>query len=541
MSAWTVLDGANRSESPGRPSRSLPHGWPGTRIYIAVVAVVSGWVLFQNFWRLFVPPVLTDETVYAVMGWRYLHWGSVPGYVDHGQASNFQHPPLAKLLFGVAELFAGHASIDASRVVGVLCTLTAATVLAIWIGKAAGRWTGLLAGALVALLPMPIMPQDTSFGRNAMLDPVAEAFMIMSVALAWFWFNAKGRSAWLFTLLTGVAIGLAAASKENGWLGAFGVVLLGIVWRRHSWSEAKRRLLQSGTACAVAAATFATSYLPVHGPFANVPFLIRFQLNQSRRGHLVGYAGRLSDHPAWWANLWFAWHSLGPAVASAVAGTALVAVIVRRDRLVQWCLAALAGPFVFHSFIAGYVLDYYWVMWMPAVLALSALGVRELVSIVQRLRFRVPVQSLVCAISVIAVTVAWSSAAIAETARVAAEPRVGASVVPAIRQHFRLSKDILTTGTEPAELHPYLARSTIVSRPTANLNAIDTVLVGQPRCRVASSPTVLALVAVNLARGRLRLVHSDRLIRVYVVTGPLTSPSPAQVAEQPVSPLSARC
>src|SRR5206468_11563183 len=37
------------------------------------------------------------------------------------------------------------------------------------------------------------------------------------------------------------------------------------------------------------------------------------------------------------------------------------------------------GPLAFHMFIARVVLPYYWVMWMPAFLALVALGVAELV------------------------------------------------------------------------------------------------------------------------------------------------------------------
>jgi hypothetical protein len=46
---------------------------------------------------------------------------------------------------------------------------------------------------------------------------------------------------------------------------------------------------------------------------------------------------------------------------------------------VAWCLAALTGPVLFHTVISSVVLSFYWVMWMPAFLALVALGVGELV------------------------------------------------------------------------------------------------------------------------------------------------------------------
>ena len=41
---------------------------------------------------------------------------------------NFEHPPLAKYLFGLAQLVVGHSDITADRVVAAICTLLTAVV-----------------------------------------------------------------------------------------------------------------------------------------------------------------------------------------------------------------------------------------------------------------------------------------------------------------------------------------------------------------------------------------------------------------------------
>src|SRR5262249_36766317 len=143
-------------------------------------------------------------------------------------------------------------------------------------------------------------------------------------------------------------------------------------------------------------------------------------------GHAVGFAGQVSKHPPWWLNFWYAGHYLGAAVSVVLCGTTLVAIVLRHDRIVGWCVAAIAGPIVFHCFIAGNALLFYWVMWMPAVFALSALGTMELAN---RARRSGPVLVRAgCAVLAAAVLVALSVSAVRQTAHVAGEPREGASV-----------------------------------------------------------------------------------------------------------------
>lgn len=505
-------------------------------LFLPTALLVISWALVHNFARLAVPPTGIDEPTYTTMGWRYLHWGSVsPTVRAH---SNFRHPPLAKLLFGLAEDFAGHPSLTAARAVSATCTVGTGIVLAWWLGRAAGRWVGLVACAMVTLLPMTVMPLATSFGRTAFLDPVAELFMVCSLAAAWWWHRSSGRQSWVLATATGAATGLAAASKENGFLGAIGVVLLAVAWAARG--ERVGRAAQAGLAAVVSAAVFAASYLPLANPVNRIPFLFHFQWRQSEGGHLVGYAGRVSPHPAWWANLWFAWHGLGPWLGCVLLGTAAVAIAVRHDRVVAWCLAALAGPFVFHCFIAGNALPFYWVMWMPALFALSALGIGELAQRMAGATLPRPLRAPIAA-ALAATLGTLSSAAIAESVRVVTAPGVGASAVAAVRDRIGFSGEILTAGTYPAEFEPYLPAGMLHGALPADLAGFDTVVVGQPRCRTLIDPGIRALVQVNLAAGTLREVHTDRLVHVYVATGTLRLPTREQVDAQPLGRLSDHC
>ena len=68
-----------------------------------------------------------------------------------------------------------------------------------------------------------------------------------------------------------------------------------------------------------------------------------------------------------------------------------------------WCVAALAGPLVFHLVLARVVLSFYWIMWMPAFLALVALGVAELVRLIRSPGRVVPVAGPLVATSCVVV------------------------------------------------------------------------------------------------------------------------------------------
>ena len=365
------------------------------------VGFVSIWAAVTNLARLGYPSAGFDEPYYALAAWRYVHGDhAAPPAGTVGSFDNFEHPPLAKYLFGFAELFAGHPSVVAARVVAALCTLATAVVLGLWIGSVAGRWTGLGAAALVALLPMSVPGLAFSFGRYAYLDVVAELFAVGAVVLSWYWFRRDGRVGWRFALATGVCVGLATACKENAFLGVIGPVLAGLVLTVRRPALGWQRLLQTAAAIGASALVFVSSYLWLGHPASDISYLLRYQNYHAKVGHLVTFAGRVALHPPWWAFAWFAQHGLGVGVTVVCLVCAVAAMVLRRDQLVLWCVTALAGPLLFHMFIARVTLSFYWVMWMPALLALVALGVAELAGLARsrdvRLRRAGPIAAGLC-------------------------------------------------------------------------------------------------------------------------------------------------
>jgi 4-amino-4-deoxy-L-arabinose transferase-like glycosyltransferase len=535
-SAPAVTDGEQAGARPpaGRPHQAArPH-----RAFGGLVVVVSALAAFQNLFRLSVAPPLSDEQTYADMGWAYLHWTTLSQVQRLPKWSNFEHPPLAKILFGVAESLAGHPSVEAARVVAALFTLGTSAVLFWWIGKGVNRWVGLLAGGAYALIPMSVYPQNTRFGRSAMLDSVAAFFALVAVALAWHWFASTARRAWVLSAATGVCVGLATASKETAFLGALGPVALGmalVARRRAVWS----RVAQAGGATALALITFLVTYLPFGDPAGRIRYLMRFQSDHSAQGHLVGFDGRVSLHPPWWTNLWFAKQGLGSVLAWALLAAVLAALVLRRDRWVAWLAAGLVGPFVFHGFVAKVTLPFYWVMWMPLVVALAALGMWELLLRTYRAdrASRSVAYGAAAALGLVILVVA----SVSQVATLGSLTPVGGAAIAAVRADLGLRGEILTAGTYESELRPYLPDVRFLTAVPGDLSRVDLVVVGQPRCRTLVDPAVRALVASNLSKRSLRLVLSDRLVRAYEVVAPLSQPTQAEILDQPVGSLAEHC
>jgi 4-amino-4-deoxy-L-arabinose transferase-like glycosyltransferase len=502
-----------------------------------MAAVVAIWAAFQDLHRLAQPFVLFDERTYANAAWRYIHLNVLAPAHDanplHATQDNFEHPPLAKWLFGLMQLVAGHPSVTADRLVAALCTLVTAIVLGVWVGRAAGRWTGLLAGAFFALLPEAVNGADARFGRFGMLEPVAGLFMVGSLALAWVWSRRIGPPAWRYAVLTGVAVGCAASAKESGFLGAVGPVLLLIGLAARDRQLLVARLTQALTAAVVSAGALLASYLPLGHPLARVGYLLRHGSAHTSKGHLVGFAGQVSAKPPWWTNLWYAGHGLGAVLMSVLLLCALSAVVLRRDALVGWLAASLVAPLVFHLCIAVVVLPYYWTLWTPAFFALAALGVQALVA-------SAPSASRVL-FAALLLTVPATSAA-AETHRVATLHAEGTAVLAGVLRAHGLRGPVVFAGVQSFEIYAYPPRPSLLLSGLSPLAVrAGAVVLGRPQCRTLIDPSVRALVALNLSAGRLRRVYSDSRIDVYGASGPLLLPSASQVAAQPPGSLADHC
>jgi len=495
--------------------------------------------VFQNFYRLSVAPLLPTEGLYVRMGWLYVNWSSLTPARRAPADTNFEHPPLAKILLGLAQLAAGHPSLTAARAVDAVCVIATAALLAWWIGRLVDRWTGLLAGAALALIPMPIYLDATRFGRAAELDTVAQLFMLASLVTGWFWSQASGRRAWAYAAGTGLCVGLAAASKENGLLGLAGPILLSFFWSRTSWSRLRSWLGQLLLAGVLAAGTFLAPYLLFDDMRGRIGYLLRFQTDHSANGHLVGFAGRVAIHPPWWTNFWFAQHSLGLPLTVALVATAVVALLARRGPLVGWLATSLAGPIVFHCFYAGVTLSYYWTLWAPAVIALSALGIHQLVVWARTYRSAWP--GVVAALAVAAAMVGIAVPVAAETTRIATLRPEGAGAVAHIREDRGLHGTIISAGIVGGEISPLIPGTVITPKFPADMSSVDMIVLGQPRCRVLRPREVRALIVANLQTQAIRLIHTDRLVKVYIVDHPLTLPTVALVRAQPFEGLADHC
>ncbi|MBR7832540.1 phospholipid carrier-dependent glycosyltransferase [Actinospica durhamensis] len=509
------------------------------------------WAVFQNFYHIGVAPILNDEPTYTVAARRYLSGQILAPLPVTPQANgvmqfnddNFEHPPLTKYLFGMAEWFdSSSTGVTAARAVSAAAALLGAVAIAIWIGRHAGRWTGLVAGGLLTLLPEAAGGSIGRFDRFAMLDTTAGMFMVLSVVLAWIWSRRTGRAGWVAAGLTGLAIGCASASKENGFLGVIGPVLL-VLGAPLVGRDVRAFLVRCGqtvAAAVIALATFLACYLPFSHPIARLHYLVAFQTNQSAGGHLIGFDGRVTAHPPWWTNLWFAGHAYGSILTVFLVVAALCAVVLRRDGLVAWCVAALAVPILFHCFIAHVALGYYYVMWTPFFLALAALGVGEVARRVVGLS-RGGVRVLVAAVVGIAVLAVPVGESVAETVNVADLKPTGVMVVPELMRADGLSAAVVTAGLPAWEWHYYMPTTTVYYSAKTPVPDAAIIVVGQPICRVLIDQSVRALVAVNLESGAVKEIYSDSLIVAYAVTGKLTVPTPAQINAEPPGALTDHC
>jgi 4-amino-4-deoxy-L-arabinose transferase-like glycosyltransferase len=546
-------DAAGRHGSPARASGSAGPS-TATVLYWMSCAGVLLWALIVNFLRLGPSLIMPDEGTYAEAAWRYvqgtvspairLSAGNTNGPLRIGvssaqiNADNFEHPPLGKWLFGLSQLVAGHQSVTADRTVAAIATLLTGVIIVVWVGRVAGRWTGLLAGAFVVLLPEAVQGSaGLRLGRFGLLDPIAELFVVVYLLLMWEWFRSGRRRAWLFAAVTGLAIGAATASKENGFLAAVVPIL---IWLAVAWREPRllgRRLAQTVVAVGAGLVVFVGTYLPFSTPWLRIRYLIDFQLIHSDDGHLIGLAGQVTWHPPWWANLWFAGHGMGAAVTIVVLAFAAVACALRRDRLVGFCLAALVGPVIFHCFIAGVALSFYWTLWMPPLLVLSALGVTESVRRLQATSLPRAVQ-----VAPVAVLLIPAVACLSLTARTADVKPLGPEVLRPVLAHHGLHGPVLSSGIYEYEYAYYDLGMAAYLTPPRSLASIQAVVIGAPQCRLEpDNRTTRAITAVNLAAGRLRRIHVDSAMTVYQVTRPLISPTPAQIAAQPPTNLAAGC
>ena len=326
----------------------------------ACAAVAAGAAaLFVLAWRLGTTQWSVDELIYRDAAHAYLAGDLTP---------NREHPPLGKYLIGVGQLVFGE-SAAASRMAAVLASVATGVMLAIFAWRLAGRYAALTAFAVWTILPHPTAALNVE--RRALLD----VFMVLGVTTAlyhgWTWANTgRLRPA----LVAGVAVGLATAAKLPGALDLPIIVTLAL----HS-GRSRRTILQAVAAVGAAAAAFIAVYLPYgRGIPGAIEYMIRFQRQNSARGHSVLVEGVTVAHPPWWYGPAQIYHDT-PLVFLASVAALVVAPLVLDRRLALYLLSAVLIPFGFIAFVFGVQLRHYPFDYLAPVALVLALVLAALI------------------------------------------------------------------------------------------------------------------------------------------------------------------
>ena len=158
------------------------------------------------------PGITWDEPAYVSAGHRYCGWLGSPSIgragIDEHWVSNHEHPPAAKIVYGLAAQIGEGLGFDvffAARSAGVLM-FVALVWLVYWF---AGRRFGRTAGALAAL-SLVLMPRVFGHGHLAALDmPVALACFAATIALS------RAHTGKWMAVTAGILWGVALLTKIN--------------------------------------------------------------------------------------------------------------------------------------------------------------------------------------------------------------------------------------------------------------------------------------------------------------------------------------
>lgn len=340
------------------------------RVDVVASVLTVGLLLLAYLPGLTTATLLPDELVYLEAG---------AALVAGDGSVNPEHPPLAKLLFGLAQTVVPD-PVLAVRLVGVAAGLAIAAALYLLVRRAADHRWALGAVAAWAILPHALRSPDGAFGgfdkldRYGMLDPVATALAMLALVAAARWLDDR-RARWL--VAAGALLGLAGAAKLSALLLLPVLVLLPALvpaWRpRVIWAA-------WATLGAAVVAGFVVAFVPLGGE-APAALVRVFSLQAEHRtaGHPVVIGGVLHHRAPWWASLAYQWRDDGPLLTAALTVAAVIGVASRRSGADLRVLLAAAVVIPAAGVAAGSVtLPHYRFLWLPPLVALGVLGVRAL-------------------------------------------------------------------------------------------------------------------------------------------------------------------
>jgi hypothetical protein len=353
---------AVRPPRAGERDQAIPSGGRPALAAVAVLAVFSAfWRIGRSDWKL-------DEDAYAQAGWYLVHDGVDP---NHG------HPPLAKLLFGGAQVLFGR-DVSSVRTVAALAFLASTAVVFLLGRRIGGWWTGVAAAGAFAALPRTMVVggwevADIRIERYALLESVAAPLILGATYAGWRWISGDGRR---WALVAGLLAGLAGASKLNSILIVVPIVGVALAFR---WGR-PRLAAEGGALVGVAVAAFLAPFA-VFGRHAatKVHEVLWFPVERSREGHLLVLGRSVYDRSPWWANLKYVWDADGPLLVAAVA-LGLGAALLSRRRAPVVYLLLVAGALVVPAQASPVALPHYRASWTGLGVVLVAVGLVELLT-----------------------------------------------------------------------------------------------------------------------------------------------------------------
>jgi hypothetical protein len=418
---------------------------PRSRVGLVVFIALVAWGLYQCYWNLTGANAASDESLYVGVGWQYVH-GDL--------SQNLEHPPLVKYLLGGVQLLL-HEGKGAARLLTTSFVFAIGWALFAWFRRELGFAWGVVVAALWWLLPRALEPSGIRLDRFALLEPYMAGFAVLSLAVGWWWFQ-TGR--WWLAPLAGILMAFSVTSKVSTAILVLTFAGLGVAAARRS---GLRRVVVPLVLYAVAfAATFVAVYLPV-GLVSAIEYMLRFQAVQKEQGHAVVLNGQLVAHPPWWANLFFTEQALGPWLLAALCAAAVFAFVPRPSGLAIYLGAATVLLVVFYSVVVSNALAQYCYAWMWTLVALAAVGLRNLwvmASPFVRLRRRDGARPWILPRALVAVVLAVALVnAVTTSVAIAAERPTGfARVREVLQEHGQTVPGVLAAGYLPWQWRPYL-------------------------------------------------------------------------------------
>src|SRR5215218_5534189 len=301
------------------PERFDPERYDHRTLRATVFLTVFLLGAYVAFFRLGVNEWHPDELVYRDAGLEYVK------HNDFG--SNQEHPFLVKYILGVTQLVLGSSAAEAVRIPAATAALLTGVVLFAFAKRVTGYWTGVLALALWVVSPLTLC-----IGRLAILEVFLAFFSTLALYLGWRWAEASSST---FAVLTGIAIGLATASKLVGILFLPPILFVGLL----KIGISRRLMLQSALIGLTAAATALATYAPLGtGTLRAIENMLALQSAHNAGGHWVEVNATPYAFPPWWTFLWWQWEFYGTLAALAL-GVAVVGALWQRRQPEVYLLA----------------------------------------------------------------------------------------------------------------------------------------------------------------------------------------------------------